>query len=181
MDSSELAYLAGATTHAGTMPVGTNGIRYQLATGKIDLVADTIKLAVVGADYTTIGTAADPLESYDDIADMTHAWVSMGEATNPLYPAGGVELTGLSVDTDTGAGVTTFSWDDVTFESEEYEEYFSTLYVAGAIIITAVGVIYDDTADGKPIILIFPLNPFNYKHFLSSGEKHTITNIQVRI
>lgn len=186
LNSRDIEYINGETTLPGAFPIPVNqtGALVKLGKGVFDLVGHTWKLAIFACEYHRAGQT--------DMFDHTYyggyipsQWFP--EASNPLYPEGGVELTGVTATTDTDTGITAFAWDPVTFESAPGTHYFDAPIWDIDGQRSAMGAIYDteavdpDHAFGNPILFIFALLPHNYLHFLSDGQKHTVSGIQVRL
>jgi len=148
--------------------------------GVFNIATDVFKMALIHARYDQVGMLTDAAYRavyYWDIVDY--------EAENSLYPEGGKELDGKSIVADPATGITTISFDDITFESAPNSNYFDvdlwTEYAGNWNRESVLGVIYSDTAKNKPIIQISVIHSPNTKRFLSNGAKHTIKSPQVRL
>ena len=183
LSSRDIEYINGEVAFTGVfpIPVNTTGALTKLSKGVFNLIDHTWKLAVFVDEHYSVGQT--------DCFDHTCCGyeIKHWEANNPLYPEGGVVLTGVAATTDFDTGVTTFAWDPVTFESAPGTHYFDDPIWTPSWPKSVMGAIYDteavdpDHAFGNPVLFIFALHPHNHLHFLSDGEKHTVSGLQVRL
>ncbi len=184
--SEDEAFMVAERAYIGNHPIGGfHSAASNLARGLFDIENDVFKIALIMGYYWNVGnTTAARHSYYYDIKNM--------EAENAMYPAGGLELTGKNISFDAENGITTITWDDITFESEENSAYFDeylwlrTYDVLEEIWImttrrSVIAVIYSDTAENKPILQTLVVNSPNIDYFLSNGEKHTIKTPIVKL
>lgn len=98
----------------------------KVLTKQVDLVNDTIKVALVTSSYSP------NQDTHDEWADVT------GEASGTGYTAGGKALASKTMTYDSTANHWTFDAADTTW--------------TGASVTFRYAVIYDDTASGKPLL-----------------------------
>ena len=157
-----------------------------LALGRFDFQNDVFKLALIKNNYSYFISGSGTSLYYWDFLDDEAISIGTG------YTAGGQELQNKVIANNDG--ITTITWDDVTFNagSGEYfdhdlwvEEYFDhDIWVEGTTGLvrrSVLAIIYDDTAHNKPVIQMSIVPSPNAQRFLSAGDSHTITNIKVKI
>lgn len=135
----------------------SNKIKYLLATGVVDFLNDTFKIALMGSGFIF---NKDTHHSYTDI--------SASELANGNgYTAGGATLAGVAVTEDDVDDRTEITWNNPSWTA------------AGGPIGPAAGaVIYDDTHVDKPIVGYID---FGSDYTQVDGGTATLASVQVTI
>jgi len=134
----------------------SNHFKFQLASGNIDLDADTIKMALMSGEFT-----------FDKDEHATWADISSYELPNGVgYATGGLTLTGVALEEDDVNDRVNITWDNARWNaSGEF----------GPVIAAAI---YDDTSADDTVLGCIE---FGEESLLSSGTYLEVQTVVLRL